>query len=98
MSDLIDGLTLGFQVFTWAVSMCFMAFWFTMMGRFMREAMVGLNPSFNRNPPTGKVAILRLLCSHRHVSRVQNSWGTKYTACTRCGKDVNRGKRQEAWR
>lgn len=98
MSDLIDGLTLGFSVFTWIVSLCFMAFWFRAIGSFMRQALGGMNPALARDPPTFKVSILRVFCRHHDVSRVQNSWGTKYTACTRCGINVNLGKKQEAWR
>lgn len=93
MSDLVDGLTLGFQVFSWIVGLFFMAYWFRAMGNFNRSVMASLNPTFNRNPPSGKVALRRLWCSHRHVSRVRNSWGLQYTACTSCGKDVNLGKR-----
>lgn len=98
MSDLIDGLSLGFQILSFAVSLAFMAFWFKMMGRFMREALSGLNPTFSRNPPSAKVMLRRMYCSHRSVSRVRNSYGLNYTACTNCGKDVNHGKRQEDWR
>lgn len=98
MGDVIDGISLAFQILSFVVTLGFAAFWFTMVGRFMREAMAGLNPTFSRNPPSFKVAVRRLWCTHKGVSRVQNAWGLKYTACTNCGFDVNRGKRQEDWR
>lgn len=98
MSDLIDGLTLGFQVFTWLVSLAFMAFWFRAIGNFSRQLAGSINPTFNRDQPSQKVSIRRIWCQHRHVSRVRNSWGLQYTACTACGHDVNRGKRKEDWR
>lgn len=98
MSDLIDGLTLGFQVFTWFIGLCFMAFWFKATGNFMRQAMSGLNPTFNRNPPSQKVAFRRFFCRHRHVSNVKDQYGRHYLACTACGHDVNHGKNKEEWR
>lgn len=98
MGDVIDGIGLVFNILSFLVSLAFMAFWFTMVGRFMREAMAGLNPTFSRNPPSTRVMFRRLWCQHRAVARVRNSYGLNYTACTTCGTDVNRGKRQEDWR
>lgn len=98
MGDVIDGLNLALNFLSWIVGLCFMAFWFSMAGRFMRDLAASINPTFNRNPPTAKVMLRRLWCSHRDVSRVRNSWGLNYTACTMCGKDVNYGKRKEDWR
>lgn len=98
MSNTIDGLSLGLDFIQWAVSLAFMAFWFKMMGRFMREAMASVNPTFNRNPPSAKVSMRRIWCKHTHVSRLRNSYGLNYTGCTSCGVDVNRGKRPEEWR
>lgn len=98
MGDVIDGLSLTLSFLSFVVMLAFMAFWFTMVGRFMREALSGLNPTLARDPPSAKVMVRRLYCRHRLVARVKNSWGLNYTACTGCGVDVNRGKRKEDWR
>lgn len=91
MGDVIDGIGLAFNILSFVASLAFMAFWFRMIGRFMREAMAGLNPTFNRNPPSGKVLLRRLWCRHRAVARVRNGYGLNYTACTACGIDVSKG-------
>jgi hypothetical protein len=97
MSDLIDGLHFGFDFLQWMVGLAFMAFWFRAVGRLVREGMRGLNPSLGRDPPSGTIAIRRMWCRHTHISRVRNAWGLNYTACTKCGSDVNAGKRKEFW-
>jgi len=98
MSDLIDGLRLGFEVFTWLVSMAMMVFYFRLVGAFFRQLAGSINPTLNRDPRTMKISLRRLICNHRHVSRVRNSYGLNYTACTHCVKDVNAGKRTQEWR
>jgi hypothetical protein len=98
LSDVIDGLGLALGMLQFVVSLAFMAFWFKMMGNFMRQALSGLNPTLARHKPTGKVAIRRLWCRHRHVSRIKDEYGRAYTACTACGHDVNQGKFKEEWR
>lgn len=98
MGDVIDSLQLGLGVLQFAIMLGFLAYWFTRMGRFSRELASALNPTFRRDPPGDKVLLRRLFCSHREISRVRNAYGLQYTACTRCGIDVNAGKRKEEWR
>lgn len=71
-----------------------------MMGfmRGMMEHILPNNPVLNRYARGTKRKLSSLWCNHRApYAKVRDPWGKHYTACSKCGKDLNQGKPQEEW-
>lgn len=81
-------------------SLTLMVLFYVFVWRLARMWFATLNPVLSRNTPsTGKYILRRMFCRHRGaVARIRDPYGRHYTACGRCGIDVNEGKAREEWR
>lgn len=96
--SVVEWVQLGVMLTLNLLIMGFLVWYILTVTRRSGDFIAGVFGSGTATMRDGRPTIKSIFCKHRVLAHVRNAYGRNYTACCKCGVDVNRGKSKEEWR
>lgn len=93
-----EWVDLGFRVLVVTVSLLFQVLILVLLWRFFQAVAQPWMHRRGSSFPSPRIFFRRIYCKHPVVARTRDPYGRNFTACARCGVDINQGRPREQWR